>query len=166
MKLELQRDLFERYPRFFRRQAGLPGAIDDEGICCGDGWFELVEAFAAEAEAWIDCRVRGGVPPRFWPRAVQVKEKFGSLRIAIRGDLPDQLAERRRRLCDELSTTVCEECGRAGQLRTESFWRTRCDACEAREGDSLGRYGPECFADWQREQAKLDALLAARREYR
>ena len=51
-------------------------------------------------------------------------------------------------------------------MRTDGFWRTRCDACEAREGDSLGRYGPECFADWQREQAKLDALLAARREYR
>lgn len=166
MRIELQKELFERYPRFFRRPDDQPGPIDEDGICCGDGWFVLIESVAAHAEAEIRLRIREGSPSRCWPRAVQIKEKFGALRIVLRGGLADALAERRRIVCDELSPTICEECGSRGRLREGGCWRTRCAACDARSESAASDQGVQ---DWlaalHRERAELGALLAARRTW-
>jgi hypothetical protein len=163
MKLELQRELIERYPRFFRRPDDQPGPIDEDGIGCGDGWFALIEAVAAHAEAEIRLRVREGVPPRYWPRAVQVKEKFGALRVYLRGGISDALAEHRRIVCDELSPTICEECGRSGRLRGGGYWRTRCDVCEGRSEFAARDPGiQDGGAVRLQERAEFGVLLAAR----
>ncbi len=57
---------------------------------------------------------------------VQVKEKFGSLRIYFE---PNEQAY--EELLDELaseSLTICEVCGNPGRLRTDRYWqRTLCD---------------------------------------
>lgn len=92
----------------------LPTGYDIEtGLASvGSGWAELVRrAFEALPEGHT---------------IVQVKEKFGSLRIYFEPnqrayeDLLDQLASE--------SLAICEVCGNSGRLRTDRYWqRTLCD---------------------------------------
>jgi hypothetical protein len=93
----------------------VPGGYDLEtGLeSVGRGWQDLVRrAFQALPEGHM---------------IVQVKEKFGSLRIYFEPnerayeDLLDDLAAE--------SLTICEVCGKPGRLRTDRYWqRTLCDA--------------------------------------
>lgn len=69
--------LFKSYPRLYRsREYGLM----EDGFCCGDGWFDLIEKLSADIEqaardAGLD------LTSEQWPSAIQVKEKFGTLRF-------------------------------------------------------------------------------------
>lgn len=59
---------------------------------------------------------------------VSVYEKYGTLRCNA-----TPWTEQVQAACDraeELSTTVCENCGRPGKLRSERPWiKTLCDVC-------------------------------------
>lgn len=98
---------------------GLPSTYNPRGYdletglaSVGRGWAGLVrQAFEALPEGLM---------------IVQVKEKFGSLRIYFEPnerayeDLIDQLAAE--------SLTICEVCGGPGRHRTDRYWqRTLCD---------------------------------------
>lgn len=99
--------------------------LDDAKLCVGPGWHPLLEqAFERIA------RVPGAV-------VVQVKEKYGWLRINVEGadrELGDYLWE----LEQKISVTVCEFCGKPGRRRfaekpDEYVWiKTRCDDCQAK----------------------------------
>lgn len=86
----------------------------------GPGWAELVnEAFDA-AE-------------RFGVKIVQVKEKFGELRVYF-GSYPDRIRELEMDLLLR-SGHICETCGRSGSRTTDNRWiLTLCDACKERAG--------------------------------
>lgn len=75
------------------------------GIEVGAGWMDLVASTLSLAGTG--------------PRLVQIKEKFGGLRMYAVGDL-GPFAER-------LSTCICEVCGAPGTLRRGSWYSTRCD---------------------------------------
>jgi hypothetical protein len=63
-----------------------------------------------------------------YPRAVQVKEKFGTLRFYM-----TYRTKEMRGLISEAyskSEVTCEECGAPGKLRNRGWWKTRCDDCE------------------------------------
>ncbi len=80
---------------------------------CDDGWFNILNAFGRAS-----CLKR--------PVAVQVKEKFGSLRIYLSHIDPsmDSLVV----MADILSATTCEVCGNVGQHCAVRRWhRTLCD---------------------------------------
>ena len=78
-----------------------------------DGWFDLLDRFAASVDA------HGGPAPEL----LQVKQKFGELRVYLRGDdVVRQLAEE----ATKASRTTCEECGKPGTLRWGPRVRTRC----------------------------------------
>lgn len=90
--------------------------------------------------------------------ALQVKEKFGILRVYISVDgeehvtfdltipgvgtitgQPEQGSDTYSRAmelvyaAEEKSRVICEECGEPGRLRDERFWlRTLCDECDGR----------------------------------
>jgi len=100
---------YRKYPATYS-----PGGYDLEtGLeSVGRGWEELVRrAFEALPEGHT---------------IVQVKEKFGSLRVYFE---PNERAY--EHLLDELaseSLTICEVCGNAGWPRTDRYWqRTLCD---------------------------------------
>jgi hypothetical protein len=89
---------------------------------CGDGWHGILSDLG---------RALDGLPVR----AVQVKEKFGTLRIYITED--EDLSEDTRtfanaalREAERASSITCEECGSPGSMVRGSWWRTLCLSCE------------------------------------
>ena len=77
----------------------------------GSGWGYLVmAAFRAKPE---DIKI------------VQVKEKFGGLRIYT--DSHDEGFAKTISALEEASFTICEVCGQSGELRNLDWARTLCD---------------------------------------
>ena len=61
---------------------------------------------------------------------VQIKEKFGTLRLYVGGSNYDQVDK----IVDEAerkSAITCEYCGKPGKLRQTSWLKTLCDDCQA-----------------------------------
>lgn len=79
----------------------------------GSGWYPIIE------EAIVDIEKHGGF-------IVQIKEKFGGLRIYVQGgdfDAIDTVV----RNAEGKAAIVCEECGKPGQLDQSGYWlKTYC----------------------------------------
>lgn len=88
-------------------------------VDCGPGWWPIV--------ARLDQDLREVYPDY---RVTQVKEKFGTLRYYTEG-YTDAMGVRIRE-AEEESARTCEECGQPGTLRTDRWYRTLCDADEAK----------------------------------
>lgn len=172
MKLELQAELFHRYPCFFRKpgkrffeldsvsnteeliQDG--GPFDDWGVECGDGWFSLVDRLSCECEKEIERLKSLGVPKERWPRVAQIKEKFGSLRFYTRGSLPDELRERILKVSEEESRCTCELCGAPRKPGSREAWHpTTCDDCADKSAE-------QAMAQDEHLYARLQTMLASR----
>ena len=73
------------------------------------------------------------------PSILQMKEKFGTLRVyAIGGAGVHELIE----FAELMSAVTCETCGAPGTVRVSkrSWIKTRCDACDKEKKDTAG-YG-------------------------
>lgn len=120
MKTELQQPLFQKYPKIFRQRT-LP--MDQTCMCwgceCGDGWYDLLDRLCTKIQAYVDEHNIKQV------EAVQVKEKFGTLRFYINGG-PDAIHTFISEAESE-SAITCEECGKPGKLRGGGWLRTLCD---------------------------------------
>jgi len=97
------------------------------GFECGDGWEPLIRELSQQLE-WLNATGKVRV------EAVQVKEKFGTLRFyTVVKDCADDFPWRMvDALCDAAearSACACEECGRWGERRvTASGWvYTSCE---------------------------------------
>jgi len=99
----------------------------------GDGWEPLIRRLSEKLEP---------IARETGLRAVQVKEKFGDLRVYVRGadgarKLPAAISGAVRaaiRAAEEESSRTCEHCGAAGSTRKiEGWWATLCAACCERE---------------------------------
>lgn len=133
MSPENQQKLYTAFPQLYRgRFRPLCESLMSYGFCCGDGWFDLVWMLSEDIENLA--RAEGRHPDSDdWPEAVQVKQKFGSLRFHLRSNSD---SEQMRTLLDKarnVSETICEECGKAGTLVKQDGIRTLC-AVHARPG--------------------------------
>jgi hypothetical protein len=93
----------------------------DELIRCGAGWYSILDYFSY----WlIHSPTVTGEPQG----VVQVKEKFGELRIYVSHWEPHHAAL--STLCRQISRHVCEICGEPGEWRVglSGVPHTRCDA--------------------------------------
>jgi hypothetical protein len=82
----------------------------------GDGWKPLINlvVLAAKDE---------GV------KIAQIKEKFGELRIYVGSNASQRLLNLINE-AENLSSTICEYCGKPGHLRTNRSWlKTLCEEC-------------------------------------
>jgi hypothetical protein len=110
----------ERTPRFFFE--------------CRDGWFNLIFRLSERIETAAS---RSGATPdsEDWPRALQVKEKYGTLRFY---SMPS--TDEFSKIVDETekeSARTCELCGGPASLREKRRWyKTLCDRCAAENGFS------------------------------
>jgi hypothetical protein len=92
-----------------------------QGFAVGNGWFGILDEMATEIEqtcAATRCEL---------PTVLQIKEKFGLLRIYVSGadDAVDAIITR----AEERSAVTCEDCGSPGHLcRRDGWMRTLCDA--------------------------------------
>lgn len=124
--------LIKDFPRLYRgREKSITESSMPFGFACGDGWFALIYKLSAEIEA-IAKKHNIDENTDAWPKAVQVKEKFGGLRFYI-----DIESESIRKQVSDLveqaegkSFTICERCGQPGKVRFDSWVKTLCDACE------------------------------------
>jgi hypothetical protein len=112
MKPELTEQLLRDYPALFA------GQESSKYIACDDGWFKLIEHFchlAAKQHAVT---------------FVQIKEKFGGLRLYYDGG--DDYLRGAARLAESISYVTCEQCGNAGTANKSGWIKTLCEPC--REG--------------------------------
>ncbi|WP_449428491.1 hypothetical protein [Rhodanobacter umsongensis] len=121
MSPELEQVLYERYPRIFACRHAPPGESSmGWGCMVGDGWHALLDDLCGKLQRETDQR---GAPQAV---AMQVKEKFGSLRFRVReASLRQQVWIRR---AEKASLRTCEVCGQSGRVIHGSecgVW-TRC----------------------------------------
>jgi hypothetical protein len=116
-------DLHQKY-----RQLCAPGPLASYfGV--GRGWSKLLEnlliVFQAAHERGLDVEI------------LQVKEKFGALRVYYHVKNLSKLDPEQKELADRLrelvsdaaaqSKLICDVCGASGQLRDKDWTVTRCD---------------------------------------
>lgn len=132
MKDELQDELFRKYPKIFK-QKDLPmqETCMCWGICTGDGWFGLLDQLCGDIQAHID--EGGGNIPQV--EAIQVKEKFGTLRFYAQGG--DEIIRNLIFKAMVRSGCVCEICGSTENVSTnnEGWMNTLCRRCREQRGD-------------------------------
>ena len=121
---EKQDILYAKYPKIFR-QKDLPPtkSMMCDGIAVGDGWFAILDRLCEDVQTRVD---QSGCE-QF--EAVQVKEKFGELRVYSDGgdSVTDALVSKAE--CD--SCGVCERCGSTEGVTTKGpgWIVTWCDKC-------------------------------------
>ena len=121
MKAELQNKLFKKYPKIFRQKdLSIQQTLMCWGICCGDGWYNIIDNLCSCIQA-RDIGVE----------AVQVKEKFGGLRFYVDGsdDYTDGLIS----MAVSLSYCTCETCGNVGKPNERGWITTLCESCREEE---------------------------------
>lgn len=140
--------LYTDFPRLYR-DAAKERSTMQFGFSCHDGWFDLLYQLSADIES--EARNLSLAPDSdSWPRALQVKEKMGTLRFYCGvGKTKDELVHEVvgelisyrplpsnttiRALIKEAeskSATICEVCGGLGTLKMEGWWHVTCDKCE------------------------------------
>lgn len=124
MKIELQKQLENKYPTLFQILDGntsgvvIPLAF---GFECGGGWYKILDELFAEMAK--DKTVRVG----------QVKEKFGGLRVYVCPMKTDNFFVKKIfDLIDKAEAKAwktCEFCGARGRPRKASWVKTLCNKC-------------------------------------
>jgi hypothetical protein len=111
---------------------------DDIYFECGDGWFLIIDSLCSQLQSYFVSTLGG--EDKSPPKAVQIKEKFGSLRFytdAIQGErVYIEAVYASISMAERLSRRTCECCGRpsypSGEWRIKNFcawcrtdgWRT------------------------------------------
>ncbi len=93
------------------------------GFDCGSGWFKIL------AKCLDQLRVlrESGLAPNLM--LVQVKEKFGTLRIYLSGYDQHQIVDAVVSRAERLSSFTCEDCGAHGETRDSGWVTTLCVVC-------------------------------------
>ena len=129
MKKELDEKLVAKYPLIFAdRNGDMTKTLMCWGFECGDGWYWLIDNLCSCIQGYIDNNGHLNIPQVV---AVQVKEKFGTLRFYYGGG--DEYIGGKVSFAEWLSGSICENCGSVeGKINTEGYWVScLCDACRA-----------------------------------
>lgn len=118
MNKENDAKLVADYPDIFRdRNEDITKTPMAWGVSCGDGWFNIIDRACA--------LISNHTTDRPFV-AVQVKEKFGSLRFYYVGG--DEYCAGIVAMAEAMSGRTCEMCGDSGKMRTDGGWyQTLCD---------------------------------------
>ena len=139
MKQELDQQLVEKYPKIFRdRNAPMTETAMCWGFDCGDGWYNIINTLCFQIQNYLDWQndsrkyllennPHNRPIPTEIPQvvAVQVKEKYGTLRFYVNGG--DSHTDGMITMAEAMSAVTCEVCGNVGKRRGESWIYTSCD---------------------------------------
>jgi hypothetical protein len=157
MSPELDKKLCSKYPKIFRdRHSDVRETAMSFGIECDDGWYTLLDNACYLIQNHIDrkradrARIlqivrRNGVLSEWQkevaetkaPRqlvAVQVKEKFGSLRLYTFGG--DDYTDGVERMAESMSAHTCEGCGNLGSMNRDGWIKCLCPSCRKERDES------------------------------
>jgi ribosomal protein L37AE/L43A len=121
MNKENTRKLIDMFPKLYH---GYTKSMTESLMCfgfeCGDGWFDLIKELSQKITE---------IDPEGECKAVQVKEKFGTLRFYTFGS-NDQISNLIVEY-EEKSAHVCEDCGSNINVKTsgEGWIRSLCEEC-------------------------------------
>jgi len=120
MSPELEKTLFEQFPALFKgRDRSLQESLMAFGCEHSDGWFNIIRAMCWEIDAHLKNKP-------FDYEFVQIKEKFGTLRVYDNGH-DDHIAGIIG-MAESMSSMTCEVTGKPGRLYRSGMWyRTLCD---------------------------------------
>jgi len=149
MREELDRRLVEKYPKIFANRFGdMKTTAMCWGFEHGDGWYNIIDQLCNNIQHHIDWNNERRASllesnpheltiPEEMPQvvAVQVKEKFGTLRFYYDGG--DDFVDGMSRMAESLSAVTCEDCGAPGTVRGPGWYRTLCDAHEQEHQDKF-----------------------------
>lgn len=124
MNSELETKLFEKYPKIFRQKdLDMKQTCMCWGIECGDGWYMLIDELCNSLQFHIDHNRHPQI------EAVQVKEKWGSLRFYTNGE--DDFQHGLISFAETMSNHICEKCGSTDDATaTDTSWvQTLCKKC-------------------------------------
>lgn len=155
MREDLDKKLCEKYPEIFiDRTTSINQSCMAWGFTCGDGWYTLIDELCASIMwhcknhgPWDSKTKKSELIPI--PIAVQVKEKFGTLRFYIQGG--DERIEGYVSFAETLSRKICEDCGEMDSpteaVHSYGFgWvRTLCVDC------AIKQYGQEKVDEYNRQ---------------
>jgi hypothetical protein len=139
MKPELDDLLCQRYPKIFADRYGVvTKTLMCWGFECGDGWYNIINQLCANIQHQVDWAQEqkekyGRGEGCSQVVAVQIKEKFGTLRFYTNGG--DERTQGMIRMAESMSAVTCEECGAPGKMRGRSWIYTACDT-HAQEEDT------------------------------
>lgn len=125
MTPELEKKLFEKYPKIFVQKDLSP---QETAICwgieCRDGWYDLIDTLCGTLQFHTDHNHHPQI------EAVQVKEKFGGLRFYTNTE--DDFQHGIISFAEEMSHKICEACGSTKNVKTEgrNWIQTLCEDCK------------------------------------
>ncbi len=112
MNTNLKQSLKAEFPQFFEKVS--------YGFDCGDGWFELLKR---------TCQKIKDLNPSPEFRFLQIKEKFGGLRLYVH-EANEQIGHILSD-AENQSVTICESCGTTEDVTVGgvSWMKTYCKGC-------------------------------------
>ena len=118
MTKELDEKLVAKYPKIFAdRNGDMRNTAMCWGFSCGDGWYWLIDNLCDTIQSYLDHNKHLNHPQVV---AMQVKEKFGTLRFYINGAC--ELINGMIWLAEHMSAHICEECGEPGEVLNDNGW--------------------------------------------
>ena len=100
---------------------------------CGPGWYNILHDLSIKIEAFLDkyaetYKVVESEESEYCEiYAVQVKEKYGTLRFYMSCET-DEISELIHE-CEALSSQTCENCGDLAKMRGKTWLSVRCEKC-------------------------------------
>lgn len=118
------KEIIAKYPELFGEPPFDPRKnLIAFGFECDEGWFPLLE----ETFAKISTIVKRENIEDF--RFVQIKEKFGTLRLYTRGSSTEEI-EQILHEAEAKSGTICEKCGAPATTEWGGWVTTLCENCK------------------------------------
>ena len=145
MTKEKEQILFEKFPKIFPNgyDVNITENLMYFGFECDDGWFDIIYNLCDHLQKYVDT-YRIGDQEGLWKptqvTAVQVKEKYGTLRFYINGNSLIQDKDPSKFRWDYkmdgiishacfLSSITCEVCGDKGRVRGYRWLKCLCNKC-------------------------------------
>lgn len=128
-------ELMDKYPLLYRqRNDSCMHTAMCWGICCGIGWYDLIDEMSETLEEEIK-----KLSPEMQEAccASQVKEKWGGLRVYLTNG-----TDRMYDIIEEAefkSASICELCGSYGELRRGGWITCMCDRCYLKSKVTFGK---------------------------
>ena len=127
MHPDLEKLLYNRYPEIFAdKDAPLTDSLMGFGCSHGDGWYFIIDNLCRCIQNHVEWKRKTN--PDFYVKAVQVKEKFGTLRFYIDGG--DEEVYGMIKMAECMSRNVCEITGDIGSIKGGKWWSTRSPECQ------------------------------------
>ena len=109
--INLEKQIRQKYPPYWFDKF--------YGFECGKGWFQTIDELLANFYEIVRDE------PTF--RILQIKEKFGDLRVYFSSkDFLNELNAAERNARAKVAE-ICDICGDKGYLRTDNWYAVRCD---------------------------------------